>query len=142
MVGGRWTVVGGRWSVVGGRWSVVGGRRVARYRRERSQRDGEGMPSRAVTSELGDSIAVHWRAALAVQRLPLRVLGPRWLGRSEVESNGSEQRRKIWVAGRCDLPFQGHDSSGDLGEFPEIIQPFVDNFEHPLPIHLVVCMDG
>ena len=67
-VGGRRSEDGGRWSVVGGRWSVVGGRRVARYRRERSQRDGEGMPRRAGTSELGDSIAVHWRAALAVQR--------------------------------------------------------------------------
>ena len=77
MDGGRWTEVGGRLSVVGGRWAVVGGRRsvVARYRRERSQRDGEGMPRRVGTSEPGDSIAVHWRAAPAVQR---------YLGEAEV----------------------------------------------------------
>ena len=41
---------------------------VGRYRWERSQRDEEGMPRRAGTSEPGDSFAVHWRAAPAVQR--------------------------------------------------------------------------
>ena len=84
VIGGRWSGVGGRRSEVGGRRSEVGGRRsvVARYRRERSQRDGEGMPSRAVTSELGR----FYRGSLACcpggAALPLRgqrsVVGCRW----------------------------------------------------------------
>ena len=77
VVGGRWSVVGGRWTVDGGRWTVVGGRRVARYRRERSQRDGEGMPRRAGTSELGR----FYRGSLACcpggAALPLRVRSQR-----------------------------------------------------------------
>ena len=72
-------MVGGRWSVVGGRRTVDGGRRteVARYRRERSQRDGEGMPRRAGTSELGR----FYRGSLACcpggAALPLRVRSQR-----------------------------------------------------------------
>ena len=41
-----------------------------------------------------------------------------------------------------DLWLRGHDACDGFGKFPEVIQTFVDNLEHPLPIHLVVSVDG
>ena len=61
MEDGGWRMEDGGWRMEdGGRWSVVGGSAVKEM--------GKGRREEPERLSLGDSIAVHWRAAPAVQR--------------------------------------------------------------------------